>query len=140
MRLPATVVMAGAIALGAAACGGGSSAGTGAPDSNAGSQANAPLQHPKSLVGEVGKNDAFTIKLSDETGAPITHIAAGTYKLVVHDDSGIHDFHLQGAGVNDLTSVPEKGDKTFTVTFKPGSYTFVCDPHASQMHGQFTVS
>jgi plastocyanin len=58
----------------------------------------------------------------------------------VHDDSGIHNFHLQGTGVDDLTSVPETGVKTFTVTFKPGTYTFVCDPHASQMHGEFTVS
>jgi len=130
--------MVGVLAFTVAGCAGTSSVGgAGTPQGN---NANAPVQHPKSLVGEVGKNDAFTIQLSDDTGAPITHLAAGTYKLVVHDDSGIHDFHLQGAGVNDLTSVPEKGDKTFTVTFKPGSYTFVCDPHASQMHGQFTVS
>ena len=138
MRLPATAVIVGALALGGAACGGsGNSTGSG---TNSGSQANAPIQHPASLVGEVGKNDAFTISLSDDSGAPIVHLAAGTYKLVVHDDSGIHDFHLQGSGVDDLTGVSDKTTKTFTVTFKPGTYTFVCDPHASAMHGEFTVS
>ncbi|HET6817225.1 MAG TPA: plastocyanin/azurin family copper-binding protein [Mycobacteriales bacterium] len=141
MRRTATALVVGAVAIGAAACGGSSSGNTSSnAPANSGGQASAPLQHPASLVGVVGQNDAFTIQLSDGKGAPITHLAAGTYKLVVHDDSGIHDFHLQGSGVDDLTSVPEKGVKTFTVTFKPGTYTFVCDPHASQMHGQFTVS
>jgi hypothetical protein len=116
------------------ACAGGASTGS---QSNG---ATSPLQHPKSLVGEVGKNDDYVIRLTDDKGAPIAHIAAGTYKVEVHDDSGIHNFHLQGTGVDDLTSVPETGVKTFTVTFKPGTYTFVCDPHASQMHGEFTVS
>ena len=134
MRLVATAVMTGALALAASACGGSSSSGGGKP-AGAG-----PVQHPASLVGEVGKGDAFTIQLADDKGAPITHLAAGTYKLVVHDDSGIHNFHLQGGGVDDTTSVPDKAIKTFTVTFKPGKYTFVCDPHASQMHGEFTVS
>jgi len=138
VRLSAAAVMVGVVALGASACGG--SSGSTGGQSDSGAQAKAPVQHPKSLVGEVGKNDAFTISLSGDTGAPITHLAAGTYKLVVHDDSGIHDFHLQGSGVDDLTSVPEKATKTYTVTFKPGTYTFVCDPHASTMHGQFTVS
>jgi hypothetical protein len=126
--------MVGALTIGVTACAGGSSTGS---QSNG---ATSPLQHPKSLVGEVGKNDDYVIRLTDDKGAPIAHIAAGTYKVVVHDDSGIHNFHLQGTGVDDLTSVPETGVKTFTVTFKPGTYTFVCDPHASQMHGEFTVS
>jgi plastocyanin len=98
------------------------------------------VQHPTSLVGEVGKNDAFAISLSDDQGKAISNLAAGTYKLTVHDDSSIHDFHLTGSGVSVLTSVGDKSVKTFTVTFKPGSYTFICDPHSSQMNGHFTVS
>ena len=139
MRLPATAVMVGAIALGAAACGGSGSGGSsgGSGDSGAGA---GPVQHPKSLVGDVGKNDAFTISLSDDTGKPISNLAAGSYKLVVHDESGIHNFHLSGSGIDDSTSVGEKTTKTFTVSLKPGDYTFVCDPHASQMNGRFTVS
>jgi plastocyanin len=134
VRLAATAVMTGVLGLAASACGSSTSSVGGKP-ADAG-----PVQHPASLVGEVGKNNAFTIQLSDDKGAPITHLAAGTYKLVVHDDSGIHNFHLRGTGVDDITSVPDQGVKTFTVTFKPGTYTFVCDPHASQMRGDFIVS
>ena len=43
------------------------------------------------------------------------------------------------AGVNVKTSVGAVGSKTFTVTLKKGTYKFVCDPHASSMHGTFTV-
>jgi plastocyanin len=64
---------------------------------------------------------------------------AGKYKLVVADKSSIHNFHLKGPGVNVLTSVGFTGTKSFTVTLKKGKYTFVCDPHATSMHGSFTI-
>jgi hypothetical protein len=31
------------------------------------------------------------------------------------------------------------GDQTFTITLVDGTYTYVCDPHASTMRGVFTV-
>lgn len=125
---------------GAAACGG-SSGGSGTPAGQGSTETKAgPAQHPAQLVGTVGKNDAYTIALSDGNGKAITNLAAGSYKLTVHDYSGIHNFHLSGSGVNDATQVGEETTKTFQVTFKPGTYTFQCDPHASSMHGSFTVS
>ena len=138
MRLQATALMVGALAVGVAGCGGSSSGGSGGTGGQG--QQTGPVHHPTSLVGEVGKNDAFEISLSDDQGKAITNLAAGTYKLTVHDDSSIHDFHLTGAGVNVLTSVGGKEVKTYTVTFKAGSYNFQCDPHSSQMNGHFTVS
>jgi hypothetical protein len=134
VKVLAVALVASAVAVSAAACGGsgGSGGGSGA--------ATGAVQHPKSLVGDVGHNDAFSISLKDENGSPINHLAAGTYSLTVKDESSIHDFHLSGDGVDDATTVPDTGTKTFTVTFKPGRYTFVCDPHASTMHGSFTVS
>jgi plastocyanin len=34
-----------------------------------------------------------------------------------------------------------QGDKNVTVTLKPGTYTYQCDPHAaSGMKGTFTVT
>jgi plastocyanin len=126
----------GVLLLAAAACGGSSGAGsTGGDQSGAG-----PVQHPSALVGDVGKDDAFTISLTDGNGDDITNLAAGTYKLTVHDFSSMHNFHLEGSGVDESTGVSDIGTKTFTVTFKPGDYTFVCDPHSSTMHGEFTVS
>ena len=135
MRLPAIVVVVGAFIGGATACGGGSG---GSPTNGGGNPG--PVQHPSALVGVVGQHDAFSISLQDQAGNPITNLAAGTYQLTVHDDSSLHDFHLTGAGVDDATQIGEKTTKTFTVTFKPGTYTFLCDPHASQMHGSFKVS
>lgn len=136
-RQTTAAVVGGACVLGLAACGG-SSGGTATPPP-ASSGGGTPA-HPTALVGTVGHNDAFSISLTDPQGAAIGNLAAGTYKLTVHDESSIHDFHLSGGGVNEATTVGDKTTKTFTVTFKPGTYTFVCDPHASQMHGTFRVS
>ena len=99
-----------------------------------------PPQHPASLVGVVGHGDAFSISLSDPTGHAIRNLAAGTYSITLKDESTIHNFHLTGAGVDKATSVGSTSSTTFSVTFKPGTYTFVCDPHSSQMRGSFRVT
>jgi plastocyanin len=131
-----TLAVSAAVLASVAACGsssGGSSSG-GAP------AASGPAQHPSALVGTVGKNDAFTIALTDDTGADITNLAAGTYKLTVHDDSGIHNFHIKGSGVDDKTSITQAEVKTYSITVTPGTYTFLCDSHPTQMKGSFRVS
>jgi hypothetical protein len=93
------------------------------------------------LTGTVGTNDAFQLSLTDPSGAPITHVDAGTYTLVVHDNSSFHNFHLFGpGGVDVATDVAGSGDQTFTVTLVDGIYTFQCDPHAQAgMKGTFAV-
>jgi hypothetical protein len=88
------------------------------------------------LVGTVGPG--FTIFLKDSNGAAVRHLDAGTYTLVVHDLSEEHDFHLTGPGVNVSTEVEFVGDKTFTIAVTDGTYNYVCDPHATRMHGLFT--
>jgi plastocyanin len=85
------------------------------------------------LNGSVGPG--FEISLDGTDG-----IAAGDYTLVVDDQSSAHNFHLTGpGGVDVATDVPAEGEETFEVTLEAGEYTFVCDPHASQMRGTFTV-
>jgi plastocyanin len=76
----------------------------------------------------------FTITMSK------TAVKAGTYTIVVHDKSNIHNFHLTGPGVNKLTSTPWVGTKTWTVKLKKGIYRFVCDPHATIMKGVLRVT
>ena len=83
------------------------------------------------LIGTDGPG--FTITMSKKT------VKAGTYTIVIHDKSNIHNFHLT-AGVNKLTSVPWVGTKTWTVTLKKGTYRFVCDPHATIMKGVLRVT
>src|SRR2546421_7169081 len=103
----------------------------------AGSSADVPV-----LTGDVGLNDAFVITLVDASGASVKHLDPGTYTLVVHDHSDLHNFHLFGPGTSATvasTEVDFKGDRTFTITLVDGTYTFACDPHFTQMRGTFTV-
>jgi plastocyanin len=73
-------------------------------------------------------------------GKKVSKLKAGTYTIVVVDKAADHNFHLKGPGVDKSTSVSAKVTTTWKVTLKKGSYTFVCDPHASFMKGSFTVS
>lgn len=91
------------------------------------------------LTGDVGLGDAYTISLTDSSGAAVKHLDPGTYTLVVHDHSTFHNFDFSGPGAAATTDVDFVGDKTFTVTLTDGTYFFQCDPHSGQMHGSFTV-
>jgi hypothetical protein len=84
------------------------------------------------LNGSVGPG--FEISLNGTDG-----LTAGSYKLVVNDQSTAHNFHLTGPGVDVSTEVGEEEEESFDIELQPGEYTFVCDPHASQMNGSFTV-
>jgi plastocyanin len=92
------------------------------------------------LTATVGTNDSFSISLVGPSGGPPHNIDPGTYTLLVHDRSSIHNFHLTGPGGVDVsTDIDAIGDKTFTVTLVAGTYKYVCDIHASTMKGSFTV-
>ena len=66
-------------------------------------------------------------------------LTAGAVTITVDDKSSSHNFHLTGPGVDVKTDVSGEGEESFDVTLEAGEYTFVCDPHASQMNGSFTV-
>jgi plastocyanin len=76
----------------------------------------------------------FTITMDKKT------VKAGTYTIVVHNKSNIHNFHLTGPGVDKRTSLGKVYTATWTVTLKKGTYKFVCDPHATIMKGTLTVT
>jgi plastocyanin len=90
------------------------------------------------LTGEVGPGYTIEVK---RAGRDLKTIKAGTYKIKVEDKASIHDFHLTGPGLNKSTTVPFVGDKLWTITLKPGTYTYKCDPHAlAGMKGTFRVT
>jgi plastocyanin len=93
----------------------------------------------KTVTGTVGPG--FTISLTVD-GKNVTKLKAGVpYHFVIRDRADIHDFHLSGPGLDRvLTSVEFVGTKSLVLRLKKGSYSFVCDPHASIMHGRFRVS
>ena len=90
------------------------------------------------LMASVGPG--FEISLKGADGSDVTTLAAGTYTIDVNDQSDIHNFHLTGPGVDEMTDVGSTGTDTWTVTFEAGSYHFQCDPHASTMNGDFEVT
>jgi plastocyanin len=128
---PAMVLVTVVAALAAAGCGSSddSSSGetTAATDTTAASGSASGT-----LTGSVGPG--FEISMAEST------VAAGTYTLTVDDQASIHNFHFTGDGVDVSTDVSGTGEESFTVTLKPGTYTFVCDPHSSQMKGTLTVT
>ena len=84
------------------------------------------------VTGTVGPG--FDISMAGTDG-----LEAGSATIVVTDNASTHNFHLTGPGVDEATDVGGEGEETFEVTLEAGEYTFVCDPHASQMKGSFTV-
>jgi hypothetical protein len=94
----------------------------------------------RAMVGTEESPDAFEISLVDEDGAPVTELPAGEYNIEVNDPTSVHNFHLSGGdgAVDEKTGSTEKIETVWVVTFVPGEYRFLCDPHPS-MNGHFTV-
>jgi plastocyanin len=96
--------------------------------------------HPQ-LIGVVGKNNAYKINLSFN-GKVAKTLKAGTYTVVIHDDSSIHNYELDGPHGKSwtFTAVPFVGTKTFTLKLVAGKYKAYCAPHEPIMFQHFTVS
>jgi hypothetical protein len=91
------------------------------------------------LVGVSGPG--FTISVKTAAGKAVKTLKTGKYTIKVEDKSSLHNFHLFGPGVNKKTSVSGTGTQTWTVTLKPGKYTYQCDVHAATgMKGSFKVT
>jgi plastocyanin len=91
---------------------------------------------PKKLTGAVGPSETIALK---KGSSRVSVIPRGRYTIVVSDRSSEHNFHLIGPVNKMLTSVSWTGTKKVTLNLKPGRYTYVCDPHSSDMRGSFRV-
>jgi len=95
---------------------------------------------PPLLIGTVGPG--YTIDLTDATGKHVDVLTAGTYTLLVHDLSDIHNFALgdQTTNTRILTgSIEGVGDETYALNLTPGRYAYACSAHPQIMNGTFTV-
>ena len=97
------------------------------------------MTHPK-LIGTVGKNNAYKIDLTSK-GRVAKTLNPGTYTLVIHDGSSIHNYELDGPHGKSwtFTSVSFVGTKTITLKLTAGKYKAYCAPHESVMFQHFTV-
>jgi Copper binding proteins, plastocyanin/azurin family len=91
---------------------------------------------PIKLTGEVGPGFTITLKKGNNR---VVSLKKGVYQITVRDRASNHNFHLVGSGVNRSTSVAKVVTTTWKVTFKPGIYTYRCDPHTT-MKGTFRVT
>jgi hypothetical protein len=89
------------------------------------------------LTAVVGPGFGISLRNADGTG--VRHLDPGTYDISVTDNSMEHNFHLRGPGVDQFTGLEDTGTVSWTVTFTDGTYSYQCDPHATQMRGSFTV-
>jgi plastocyanin len=89
------------------------------------------------LTGTVGPGFTITLK---RNGVRVTKLKPGRYTFVIRDRANLHNFHLRGPGLNKvLTGVGFVGTKTVTLRLRAGRYTYVCDPHPTEMRGSFRV-
>jgi plastocyanin len=96
---------------------------------------------PPLLIGTVGPG--FTIDLADANGKHVDVLTAGTYSLLVHDLSDIHNFALGSQTTNTriLTGGIEfVGDEHYTLSLSPGRYAYACSAHPQTMNGTFAVT
>jgi hypothetical protein len=104
-----------------------------------GASSAAPTQPLVATVGDPAVPESFRITLRDAGGNPVSHVDPGTYTINVRDYATTHNFHLRGPGVDQATEI--EGTTTtaaWVVTFRAGTYTYVCDAHPLQMKGRFT--
>jgi len=93
------------------------------------------------LKGVVGPG--YTIKLT-MNGKKVKSLKAGKYKFAITDKSTLHNFKVEwekgGHFEKLITSSPFMGSKSAVITLKPGSWSYYCSVHESQMHGDFKVT
>jgi len=95
------------------------------------------------LVAKTGYHNAFTIALRFTNGKLVRTLPAGTYSIVVHDYSHLHNFALGSQTDNRRIftgSIRGIGTRTYTVTLTPGNYAYACSAHFRTMNGTFVVT
>jgi hypothetical protein len=85
-----------------------------------------------------GKVTARAITLMNG-GSRVRSVAENTYRVTVNDTSTKQNFHLTGPGVNKKTGVAAKARKTWTLSLKPGKYTYRSDKNR-RLKRTFTVT
>jgi hypothetical protein len=94
------------------------------------------------LIAKSGFHNKYVITLTFPNGHKVRNLPAGTYTLIVHDYSSLHNFALGSQTQNKrllTTGVPWKGTKRYTLKLIPGSYAYACSVHFQTMNGTFVV-
>jgi hypothetical protein len=71
-------------------------------------------------------------------GSKVRSLTTKKYRIIVSDTSKTQNFHLKGPGVNKKTGVAARAKATWTLSLKPGKYTYRSDK-SRKLRGSFTV-
>jgi hypothetical protein len=97
-----------------------------------------PPPPPPPPAGKLsGKVTTKAISLKNG-GSKVRSLTAKKYKITVSDTSKTQNFHLKGPGVNKKTGVAARAKAAWTLTLKPGKYTYRSDK-SRKLRGTFTV-
>lgn len=97
-----------------------------------------PPPPPPPPAGKLsGKVTSKAISLTS-AGSKVRSLTAKKYRITVSDTSKSQNFHLSGPGLNKKTGVGAKARVTWTVTLRPGKYTYRSDK-SRRLRGTFTV-
>jgi hypothetical protein len=95
------------------------------------------------LIARSGLHDGYTISLRTPGGKLVKSLPAGTYTIVVHDYSKVHNFALGSQTQNKrlfTTGIPWVGKRSYTLKLVPGRYAYACSAHFQTMNGTFVVT
>jgi hypothetical protein len=98
--------------------------------------------HP-ALIARSGLHDSYTISLRTPGGKLVKTVPAGTYTIVVHDYSKLHNFALGSQTANQrlfTTGILWAGTRSYTLKLVPGRYAYACSAHFRTMNGTFVVT
>jgi hypothetical protein len=98
---------------------------------------------PPVLVARAGLHGSYTISLRTPGGKLVKTLPAGTYTIVVHDYSKLHNFALGSQTANKrlfTTGIPWVGTRSYTLKLVPGHYAYACSAHFQTMNGRFVVT
>ena len=107
MRRTRTVLVVGLAVAGLAVAGCGGDDEAAAPTDTETTTETTTAPSGTTLMGSVGPG--FEISLSTADGQPVETLTAGSYTVEVDDQSDIHNFHLTGTGVDEMTEVGDHG-------------------------------
>lgn len=86
---------------------------------------------PIAFTGSVGPKKSISLKPKSALPGPAI--------VTVNDRSKTDNFHLTGPGVNKKTGVKTRGKVTWTVTLRPGVYSYRSDK-TKKLRGSFVVN
>jgi hypothetical protein len=90
---------------------------------------------PVKLNAAVGR----TVSLTTAASVPVKVLARGPYAIAVRDISKQDNFHLTGPGVDRKTGVLGRGQVSWKLDLKPGTYRYRSDTHPA-LKGSFRVT